>query len=336
MLYALVFFTGDPAHPAARPRPAGRDDGHPDRQDPERQGARPRTWSGPPDHRAAGQRPGCRRGRGRHRGQPQHRHLRPRRQRRPGPSARRDRAAAVPPGRHTAPGGGHPGAHRAAPPPSGSATPPDSAAPRGPRPAAAAPRRPPTEPPAAASATPAPRPRPSRRRTPNAPAGHPGAGAADTYATLTCDRRRPGRRSTGPTDYVAACAKRQAKYLLGARRSSRAPTITNATAGTSPTTGAWVVNLDFNSERLDDLGHLHRGQRRQAGRHHPRRPGRLGADHPGAITGGTTEITGNFNQTTATDTGQPAQVRRAAADLHAGDGAVDLHRAGHRAAARPA
>ena len=41
--------------------------------------------AGPPDHRAAGQRPRCRRGRGGHRGRLEHRHLRSRGQRRPGP-----------------------------------------------------------------------------------------------------------------------------------------------------------------------------------------------------------------------------------------------------------
>ena len=55
-------------------------------------------------------------------------------------------------------------------------------------------------------------------------------------------------RSSRPEDYVAACSEDgTAKYLLG-------PTIIegteidDATAGTSPDTGEWIVLLDFKSE----------------------------------------------------------------------------------------
>ena len=71
--------------------------------------------------------------------------------------------------------------------------------------------------------------------------------AAAAYATLTCDSESVTGETARPEDYVAACGQDgQAKYLLG-------PTIiegtevTDASAGTQPTTGEWVVLLDFNN-----------------------------------------------------------------------------------------
>jgi preprotein translocase subunit SecD len=72
--------------------------------------------------------------------------------------------------------------------------------------------------------------------------------AAAAYATLTCEAENVTGEVTRPADYVATCSEDGAvKYLLG-------PTIIEGTqiddaaAGTDPTTGAWVVLLDFKSE----------------------------------------------------------------------------------------
>jgi preprotein translocase subunit SecD len=72
--------------------------------------------------------------------------------------------------------------------------------------------------------------------------------AAAQFATLTCARENVTGETSRPGDYVAACsADGTLKYLLG-------PTIiegteiANASAATEPTTGAWVVLLDFKSE----------------------------------------------------------------------------------------
>ena len=72
--------------------------------------------------------------------------------------------------------------------------------------------------------------------------------AAATYATLTCDKENVTGEVTRSKDYVATCSEDgTAKYLLG-------PTIiegteiSNASAGTDQTTGAWIVLLDFKSK----------------------------------------------------------------------------------------
>jgi preprotein translocase subunit SecD len=72
--------------------------------------------------------------------------------------------------------------------------------------------------------------------------------AAAAFATLTCETENVTGEVTRPDDYVATCSEDAAfKYLLG-------PTIIegteidDASAGTDPTTGAWIVLLDFKSE----------------------------------------------------------------------------------------
>jgi preprotein translocase subunit SecD len=72
--------------------------------------------------------------------------------------------------------------------------------------------------------------------------------ATAAYATLTCDKENVSGEVTRSEDYVATCsADGTLKYLLG-------PTIiegtqiSNASAGTDPTTGAWIVLLDFKSQ----------------------------------------------------------------------------------------
>ena len=72
--------------------------------------------------------------------------------------------------------------------------------------------------------------------------------AAAEFATLTCEAENVTGETSRPDDYVAACSEDgSVKYLLG-------PTIIegtqidDATAGTEPTTGEWIVLLDFKSE----------------------------------------------------------------------------------------
>jgi preprotein translocase subunit SecD len=72
--------------------------------------------------------------------------------------------------------------------------------------------------------------------------------AAAQYATLTCEAENVTGEVSRPEDHVATCSEDGSlKYLLG-------PTIIegteidDATAGTSPDTGEWVVLLDFKSE----------------------------------------------------------------------------------------
>ncbi len=72
--------------------------------------------------------------------------------------------------------------------------------------------------------------------------------AAAAYAELTCDPADVSTEIALPESFVAACSEDgAAKYLLG-------PTIIEGTqiadaqAGTDPTTGEWIVLLDFRSE----------------------------------------------------------------------------------------
>ncbi|MDK3258436.1 protein translocase subunit SecD [Blastococcus capsensis] len=74
--------------------------------------------------------------------------------------------------------------------------------------------------------------------------------AAAAFATLTCEADNVTGDVDRPESYVAACTQDgTAKYLLG-------PTIIegteidDATAGTEPGTGEWIVLLDFQSEGL--------------------------------------------------------------------------------------
>jgi preprotein translocase subunit SecD len=75
--------------------------------------------------------------------------------------------------------------------------------------------------------------------------------AAAAYATLTCDEDNTTGETSRPIDFVATCTEDgSAKYLLG-------PTIIegteieNATSGTDPTDGSWVVLLDFQSDGMN-------------------------------------------------------------------------------------
>ena len=255
-------------HAAARPRPAGRHHGHPDRPHARRQGARPgRPRAGPPDHRAAGQRPRRRRGRGRHRGQREHRHLGPRRQRRPGPRARRRPRSC---GSARSRSGPEPAAARRRTPRRAAGATPDR--PRRRRPAAAptpptatprrgrASRRAATPPAPTAAATPPDGAvdRPRRPATPTRPPVHARSRRSRRrYATLHLRQRRtsPARRAAGPrTTSPPAARTARVKYLLGPAI-IEGTEIADASAGTDarpPASGSsrWTST----TQGRDDLG----------------------------------------------------------------------------------
>jgi preprotein translocase subunit SecD len=124
--------------------------------------------------------------------------------------------------------------------------------------------------------------------------------AAATLATLTCDKSAPGTVDR-PDDYVAACDKEgTVKYLLGPAI-LEGTDVTNATAGTRTNTGAWVVNLTLNSSGSEAWAtYTANNVGKQVG---ITLDGKVVSAPTinGAIPGGKTEISGSFNQTTATE-----------------------------------
>jgi preprotein translocase subunit SecD len=71
--------------------------------------------------------------------------------------------------------------------------------------------------------------------------------AAAAYATLTCSPEEVAGSVDRSIDHVAACSENgRDKFLLGPAI-LEGTEITDASAGTQPTTGEWVVLLDFNS-----------------------------------------------------------------------------------------
>ncbi len=124
--------------------------------------------------------------------------------------------------------------------------------------------------------------------------------AAAEYATLTCESENVTGETSRPEDFVASCSEDGTlKYLLG-------PTIIEGTeiddaaASTEPTTGAWIVLLDFKSEGRQawaDYTAAHVGENVAF-----TLDGRVisAPTINGAINGQTT-ITGDFDQETATE-----------------------------------
>ena len=158
-----------------------------------------------------------------------------------------DRPAAVPPGDHRPGARPRPADQQQRHARPTGATPTDAAAPtvRHGRDAAASARQP--------------RPAPPRRRRPasggaGADRGRPRTPRAVTQEQATADVRdahlRHARRPATvdrPDDYVAACSEDgTAKYLLGPAV-VEGTDVTDANAGTRPTTGEWIVQLDFNN-----------------------------------------------------------------------------------------
>ncbi|MCU1618246.1 MAG: secD [Modestobacter sp.] len=123
--------------------------------------------------------------------------------------------------------------------------------------------------------------------------------AAAEYATLTCDATTTSVDRSG--DYIAACsADGSAKYLLGPAV-LEGTDVTNAAAGTRPTTGEWIVTLDLNGSGSEQWATFTAGNvGKSVG---ITLDGRV-VSAPrinGAINGGQTEISGSFTQATATD-----------------------------------
>jgi preprotein translocase subunit SecD len=72
--------------------------------------------------------------------------------------------------------------------------------------------------------------------------------AAAEFATLTCDPADVTTEVADPRSFVAACSEDgSTKYLLG-ETIIEGTQIADAQAGTDPTTGEWIVLLDFRSE----------------------------------------------------------------------------------------
>jgi preprotein translocase subunit SecD len=177
------------------------------------------------------------------------------------------------------------------PTPAAGATPPDAVTPADPAaPTSAATPSASATPSGGAAATPS--------VDPNAPAVTPEQAAA-TYATLACDSKSPGSVDR-PGDYVAACSKDgSVKYLLGPAV-VEGTDVTDARPGTRQGTGAWIVQLDFNSS----------GSAKWAEYTGANVGKQVGITLDGkvisaptinqAIAGGT-EISGSFNQASATE-----------------------------------
>ncbi|HEV7726048.1 MAG TPA: protein translocase subunit SecD [Modestobacter sp.] len=127
--------------------------------------------------------------------------------------------------------------------------------------------------------------------------------AAAQLATLTCssdDAAAPSAVDRAD-DYVAACSTDgSTKYLLGPAV-IEGTDVTNASAGTMSTTGEWVVNLDFNSSGSATWAAFTAAN---VGKQVAITLDNRVVSAPNinsAINGGTTQITGNFDQATATE-----------------------------------
>jgi preprotein translocase subunit SecD len=124
--------------------------------------------------------------------------------------------------------------------------------------------------------------------------------ATATYATLTCAKEAPGTVDR-PEDHVATCGDDGAvKYLLGPAV-LEGTQVTDANAGTRTNTGAWVVNLSLNSKGSDAWATFTAAN---VGKQVAvTLDGRVitAPTINSAITGGKTEISGHFNQASATE-----------------------------------
>ncbi|WP_222263643.1 protein translocase subunit SecD [Modestobacter marinus] len=123
--------------------------------------------------------------------------------------------------------------------------------------------------------------------------------AAAAYATLTCDTTTT--TVDRAEDHIAACSDDgTAKFLLGPAV-IEGTDITDATAGTESTTGAWVVNLDFNS--AGSAAWAEYTAANVGNNVAITLDGRVVSAPTinGVIAGGTTQITGNFSEAEATE-----------------------------------
>ena len=332
ILYGLIYFTGNDPHAPARARPARRDDGHADRPHARRPGARAaRTWSSPARSSSSGSTASAS---PRPRWSP--RATRTSSSPSPGTTASRPASWARP--RSCASGRSSAGPEPATPADGEPATDRQRG---GDRPRGRADRRGRAHRQRRADrrrrADRAP-PRRARRRgrrprpDTDRPAGHPGGGRRRVRDAHLRHARRPATVDR-PEDYVAACSEDgTAKYLLGPAV-VEGTAVTDASAGTRAGTGEWIVSSTSTTRARrpgrrtppptsgSSVGITLDGRVISAPidqRRHPRRQ---------------TEITGSFDQESADRAGQPAEVRRPAADLHPGHRPVDLDRARRGAAA---
>jgi preprotein translocase subunit SecD len=126
--------------------------------------------------------------------------------------------------------------------------------------------------------------------------------AAAEYATLTCSSDEDAARDVDlPDSYLATCSEDgSTKYLLG-------PTViegtdvTSASAGTMQQTGEWVVTVDFNSQASSTWATYTAQAAAARSAVAIVLDGRVvsAPTVQSAITGGSTQITGNFTQTDA-------------------------------------
>jgi preprotein translocase subunit SecD len=138
------------------------------------------------------------------------------------------------------------------------------------------------------------------------PATDPGAApvtleqAAAEYAALSCTSEATGSVDR-PEDHIATCSEDgEVKYLLGPAV-VEGTDITDANAGTRQGTGEWVVNLDFNSEGTAAWAAFTSANVGKAVA--ITLDGRVisAPTINSAIAGGGTEITGSFDQESATE-----------------------------------
>ena len=123
--------------------------------------------------------------------------------------------------------------------------------------------------------------------------------ATAAYATLTCDTTSPGEVDR-PEDYVAACSKDgQAKYLLGPAV-VEGTDVTDATPGTRQGTGEWIVQLDFNDKGTAAWAEYTAANiGKQVGITLDGKV--ISAPTINSAINGGTEISGSFDQTSATE-----------------------------------
>ncbi|MCW2677024.1 MAG: secD, partial [Modestobacter sp.] len=127
--------------------------------------------------------------------------------------------------------------------------------------------------------------------------------ATAAFATLTCSAKDLAAATDvdRPGDYVASCSTDGAiKYLLGPAV-LEGTDVTNAAAGTRSTTGEWIVTLNLNSSGSTAWATFTAAN---VGKQVAISLDNRVVSAPNinsAINGGQTEISGSFNQTTATE-----------------------------------
>ena len=135
---------------------------------------------------------------------------------------------------------------------------------------------------------------------PHAPAGDPGGGDGGLRDAHLRHARRPAR-STGPRTTSPRAARTAGQVPArprdgrGHRRHRRQP------PAPDPTTGEWIVQLDFNNAGLGEVGRVHRRQRSASRSASPSTAASSRRRRSTARSTAAPQITGSFNQQTATE-----------------------------------